>query len=130
MTNQETVEEYVRAFNAGNIKALRKVFTPDALIHGALGWGQFDQIAPIWAQLYSSFNMKLEIEQIVESGQDIIVRFTERGHFVNDFRGQRPTNRTSEVIAIEWFQMEDGLIKRRWGVRDSASHFKQLGVTT
>ena len=113
MTNQETVKEYVRAFNAGDIKALRQVFTPDALIHGALGWGQFDQIAPIWAQLHSSFNMKLEIEQIVESGQDIIVRFTERGHFVHAFRGQQPTNGTSEVIAIEWFQMEAGLIKRR-----------------
>ncbi|MBW4469795.1 MAG: hypothetical protein KME45_05255 [Stenomitos rutilans HA7619-LM2] len=47
-----------------------------------------------------------------------------------ELRGQQPTNLTSEVLAIEWFQMEAGLIKRRWGVRDSAPHFKQLGVAT
>lgn len=128
MTNQESVQEYVRAFNAGDIAALRKVFAPDALIHGVMGWGQFDQVAPMWTVLHDSFHMHLEIEQLVESGEEVIVRFTERGHFVNAFRGQPPTQQTSEVIAIEWFQMQGGLIKRRWGVRDSASHFKQLGV--
>ena len=129
MTDQDTVKEYVRAFNAGDIEALRKVFGPDALIHGALGWGRFDQIAPIWTQLHDSFDMKLEIEQIVEEGDDIVVRFTERGRFVKAFRGQEATGRTSEVVAIEWFRMEDGLIACRWGVRDSASHFQQLGVS-
>ncbi len=111
MTNQAAVKEYVRAFNAGEIEALRKVFAPDALIHGVMGWGQFDQVAPMWTVLHDSFNMHLEMEQIVESGKEVIVRFTERGHFVGAFRGQLPTQQTSEVVAIEWFQMQDGLIR-------------------
>ena len=129
MTHTETLQCYVAAFNAGDIEALRKVFAPGALIHGALGWGRFAQVAPIWTLLHDSFNMQLQMDQLVESGQDVVVRFTERGHFVGDFRGQKPTQQRSEVVAIEWFQMQDGLIQRRWGVRDSASHFKQLGVT-
>ena len=128
MTNQEAVQEYVRAFNAGDIEALRKVFAPDALIHGALGWGKFDEIAPMWRLLHGSLGMNLAVEQIIEDGDNVVVRYTERGHFVGEFRGQPPTRQTSEVIAIEWFQMEGGLIQRRWGVRDSISHFKQLGV--
>lgn len=128
MTAHETVHAYVRAFNAGDIEGLRRVFTPDALIHGALGWGRFDDVAPIWTLLHQALDMRLEVEQIVEASDDVVVRFVEHGHFVNEFRGQQPTGRTSEVVAIEWFQMSEGLIVRRWGVRDSASHFRQLGI--
>ena len=128
--NQEAVKEYVRAFNAGDTEALRKVFTTDALIHGAMGWGGFDEVAPMWRRLHGSLGMHLTVEQMVESGGNVVVRYTERGHFVGEFRGQPPTGHTSEVVAIEWFQLEGGLIKRRWGVRDSISHFKQLGVNS
>ncbi len=130
MTHQQTIDAYVAAFNAGRVDELRPLFAPDALIHGALGWGGFEQVAPIWAQLHRSLAMTLAVEQVLEQGDEVVVRFVERGCFVGEFRGQAPTGQRSEVMAIEWFQMEAGLIKRRWGVRDSASHFRQMGVTT
>jgi predicted ester cyclase len=29
---------------------------------------------------------------------------------------------------MEWFEIEDGKITRRWGARDSASQQRQLGI--
>lgn len=38
-SNKQVVLSYVEAFNRGDLEALRDLFTPDALIHGVLGWG-------------------------------------------------------------------------------------------
>jgi len=32
------------------------------------------------------------------------------------------------LVAIEWFEVRDGKIRRRWGARDSASQARQLGM--
>jgi hypothetical protein len=37
------------------------------------------------------------------------------------------TGKSYEMVAMEWFEIKDGLIHRRWGARDSASQSKQLG---
>ena len=38
------------------------------------------------------------------------------------------TGRPYEVMLIEWFVIEDGLIRRRWGVRDMVAMFGQMGL--
>jgi predicted ester cyclase len=31
-----------------------------------------------------------------------------------------------EIVAMEWFEIEDGRIARRWGARDSAAITRQV----
>ena len=34
----------------------------------------------------------------------------------------------AEVVAMEWLELRDGDIRRRWGARDSASQARQIGL--
>lgn len=127
--NKKIVLDYVEAFNTGNTDALRQIFAEDALIYGALGWGGLDEVVPIWQQLHSAFGFQLHVEEILTQDENAVARFLERGQFAGPFRGHAPTGKSSEVVAIEWFTFANGRISRRWGVRDSASHFRQLGLS-
>ena len=124
--NKATVRAYVEAFNRGDMKALRELFTPDALVHGVLGWGGMDEVVPLWLQLHDAFGITLGIEEIVAEGDVVAVRYTERGRSRGPFRGQPPTGKPYEIVAMEWFLLRDGRIHRRWGARDSASQTRQM----
>ncbi len=126
--NEKAVLNYVRAFNTGDMETLRSVHTHDAVIKGVLGWGTMEQAIPIWQTLHDAFAIELTVDDVIEAGDTVAVRYTERGRSVGAFRGQGPTGQSYEIVAIEWFQMRGGLIYKRWGARDSGSQMKQLGL--
>lgn len=122
------VGAYVEAMNRGDFEALRKLFTPDARIVGVNGAGGIDFAIPIWVALHEGLKMHLTIEDIVCDRNIVAVRYTERGRWVAPFLGfDNPTGRPFELIAMEWFEMHDGLIASRWGARDAASLARQAG---
>lgn len=125
--NKEAVRQYVEAFNRLDIAALRALFTPDAIVYGVLGFGDLDKVIPIWRQLHEGIAIHLTIEQMVAEGDQVAVRYTERGKSVGEFLGNPPTGNTYEVVAMEWFVMRDGKIAKRWGARDSAAMARQMG---
>jgi steroid delta-isomerase-like uncharacterized protein len=126
--NKAVVLDYVNAFNRGDVDGLCRPFAPDALVYGVLGWGGMDKVRPIWEQLITCFKMNLQVEMMIQEGDAVAVRYTERGTFSAPFRGTPPTGKSYEVVAMEWFVFRDGLIVRRWGARDSASIFRQMGI--
>lgn len=126
--NRQTVLNYVEAFNRTDMAALRDLFTEDAQVHGVLGWGEIEQVIPIWQQLHAAFALRLEVQGIVAEGEVVAVRYTERGTSVGPFRGQEPTGKSYEIVAMEWFELKDGKIHRRWGARDMAAQFRQMGL--
>ncbi len=126
--NKRVVAQYVDAFNRGEMETLRELFTKDALIYGVLGWGGVDVAMPIWRELHEAFAITLHIESIIAEDNQVSVRYTERGTFVKPFRGQASTGKSFELVAIEWFVLQDGKIDRRWGVRDHASQARQIGL--
>ncbi len=127
-SNKDVVERYIEALNRGDVETLRQLFTPDALVYGVLGWGELDEVVPIWQQLHKGLAMELTAEQIVAEGDTVAVRYTERGTFREEFLGNQPTGESYELVAMEWFVLRDGKIHRRWGARDSASQARQIGL--
>ena len=127
--NKNIVLSYVEAFNRGDINGLCSLFAPDALIYGVLGWGEIDKARPIWQDLINCFNINLQVEAIITEGDTVSTRYTERGKSVQSFRGGSVTGLPYEIVAMEWFIIKDGLIYRRWGARDSASQFSQMGLS-
>lgn len=126
--NKATVSAYVAAMNAGDEAALRAVFAPGASIVGVTGEGSVDYAMPVWQQLHTGLNMRLEVQSMVAEANIVAVRFIERGSWTGPFLGfTSPTGKTYELSAIEWFELEAGKITRRWGVRDSAHQAKQVG---
>jgi steroid delta-isomerase-like uncharacterized protein len=126
--NKQVVLGYVQAFNRGDMDALRELFTEDGVVHGVLGWGAVEQVVPIWQMLHDAFAITLHVEAIVEEGDVVAVRYTERGTSVGEFRGQGPTGKSYEIAAMEWFEMAGGRIRRRWGARDMAAQHRQMGL--
>lgn len=61
-TPKEVVRAYVKAFNRGDLAALRALLADDAEIQGVLGRGTFERVAPIWRQLIEGYGMQLTIE--------------------------------------------------------------------
>jgi predicted ester cyclase len=119
----------VDAFNAFDMPKLRALFTAEARVHGVLGFGNLDIVEPIWRELHEGMNMRLEVLAIVSEGNHTVARFRETGRFNGPFRGlpgHEPTGLSYELMAMEWFVIEDGRITERWGARDSNAIARQV----
>jgi len=131
MTSEDkksVVRKYVAAFNRGDVEGVCRCFAPGAVVYGVLGWGDIIKARPIWEQLVNCFQMNLQLESMITEGNIVAARYTERGVFVQAFRGIEPTGKSYEVVAMEWFEVAENGIVRRWGARDSARIFTQMGI--
>ena len=125
---KQVVAAYVAAFNRGDLDALRALFAPEAEIQGVLRRGGVDEVLPVWRELVHGYGMQLEIVEMIAEGGTVAVRYTERGTFRAPAFGRPPTGRSYELVAMEWFEVSEGRIRRRWGARDAASQARQLGI--
>jgi steroid delta-isomerase-like uncharacterized protein len=126
--NKQIVLDYVDAFNGGDLDALMQLFAPDALVYGVLGWGNLDQVVPIWREIKDAFAIQLQVESVITENDIVAVRYVERGTSVGSFRGGPITGKSFEVVAMEWFIIKDEKIQRRWGARDNAAQMRQMGL--
>ena len=127
-TNKLIVAQYVEALNRGDFPTLRKIFAPDSTVQGVLGKGHMDVVEPIWRMLHDSLQMHLTIDTMIAEGDQVAVRYTERGKFVGPFRDHQPTGKSYQLVAMEWFIVRDGKIRERWGARDAESQSRQIGL--
>lgn len=125
---KQVVQNYVDAFNRGDVNGVCECFASNALVFGVLGWGEVPEVRAIWEQLVECFSMQLKVESMACEGDVVAVRYTESGKFVAPFRGNDPTGLPYEVVAMEWFEVADEGIAKRWGARDAASIFRQMGI--
>jgi predicted ester cyclase len=91
-----------------------------------LGWGTLEFAVPIWKEIKAAFDITLEVTAIVAEGDTVVVRYLERGTSLGPFRGGSVTGKSFEVVAMEWFEMKDCKIYRRWGARDNAAQMRQM----
>lgn len=126
--NEKIVHEYIAAFNRGDFDTLRSLFADDAEIQGVLAKGLMDRILPIWRQLVEGYGMQLSVDSMISEGNIVAVRYTEKGTFTAAAFGHEPTGKSYELVAMEWFEIDEGRIRRRWGARDAASQARQLGI--
>jgi steroid delta-isomerase-like uncharacterized protein len=126
--SKAVVRAYVEVFNRGDLKALKALLAEDAEIQGVMGKGVFEKVEPIWRQLMEGYGMQLSIESLVAEGSTVAARYRETGTFRAPAFGRQPTGKSYELVAMEWFEIEEGKIRRRWGARDSASQARQLGI--
>lgn len=128
--NKATVNSYVEAFNRGDFDAIAEFCTADVVIQGGLGHGGLPVAVGVWREMRESYQMHLDVEDMVAEGSIVAVRYRECGTFVKPFRGTPPTGKSYNLVTMEWFHLRDGKIAARWGARDSASMFRQLGVVS
>jgi len=126
--SKAVVRNYVEAFNRGDLPRLKALLAADAEIQGVMGKGTFERIENVWRQLIEGYGIQLAVQSLIAEGNVVAVRYVETGTFRAPAFGYQPTGKSYELVAMEWFEIEEGKIKRRWGARDSALQLRQLGV--
>ncbi|MDP1699334.1 MAG: ester cyclase [Aestuariivirga sp.] len=127
----ETVKLFYESFNTNQPELLDQVLAPEwediPLGPGqAPGRDAFKRMIDGFHQIFQ--NLKVTNEDIIESGDKVVVRSTIEGIQSGDFAGFPSHGRPVEVMAIDIHQFKDGNITRTWHVEDWLSGLFQMGA--
>jgi NAD(P)-dependent dehydrogenase (short-subunit alcohol dehydrogenase family)/predicted ester cyclase len=73
--------------------------------------------------------MRLEIDEVVSSGDKVVVRFTNSGTHTGPFMGAAPTGKHAAWQGIGLYTVTGGRISEAWLAEDIPSVLRQLGLT-
>jgi predicted ester cyclase len=106
--------------NHGRVDLIDELFSP-AMADTARDWfGAFRSAFP---------DVRMEVLELVEEGDRVVGRFHCSATHSGDWRGHAPTGRRfEEVDEVYFFRFADGRIVAGWGIEDTLSRFRQLGL--
>jgi predicted ester cyclase len=106
--------------NGGRLDVIDELYTPE-MGPAARRW-----IAPF----RESFpDVEMEIVDLIGEGEKVAGRFRCSATNLGPWRGQQPTGRRFErVDEVYFFRVRDGRIAEAWGLEDTRSRERQLGL--
>jgi predicted ester cyclase len=106
--------------NGGRLDVIDELYTPE-LARGARRW-----ITPF----RESFpDVEMQIVDLIAEGEKVVGRFRCSATHLGPWRGHPPSGRRFErVDEIYIFRVEDGRISEAWGIEDTRSRERQLGL--
>ena len=131
--NKQLVEGFLRAFGDGNMDAVEEALAPDFVNHDApefpgVGGDRAGVVAAI-RYLKAAFpDARADLVSVVAEGDKVGVHDQLVGTHEAEFLGVAPTGRQVRVDFIHVFRVVDGRIVERWGVSNSETLLRQLGV--
>ena len=135
MNEQESIQWVQRrsAFlNAHDIDGYMQDIDESYVSEGELTPGGLHGPAAVRRQVEMMFtafpDLRFEIEQVLASGDHVVVRLRVTGTHKGAFRGIAPTHKTVSWGVCTVNQIRDGKVIRSRGYADNASLFEQLGV--
>jgi predicted ester cyclase len=124
-------EAQVRAFvdevwNRRNYDAAGDLFSQ--AYENPFGTGPAARVEPI-RRYHAAFpDVHLEIEELIVSGDTVVLRMTFRGTDTGGYLGREPTGRPVEEWVVDILHFEDDRVVREWIGADKLGLFIQLGV--
>jgi predicted ester cyclase len=74
-------------------------------------------------------DMEMEIVALVAEGDTVVGRFRCSATHLGPWRGHEPTGRRFEAVdEVYFFELRDGRIAGAWGLEDTPSRLRQLGL--
>jgi predicted ester cyclase len=136
LENREIVRLCHEQLNNGNLETALELIAEEATNHGLkVGKAGYKMV---WDDIYRTFpDCKFETEDIVESGDSVIVRTKVRGTHLGTGEfpvnggmlvGVEPTGKSFEVQHIHWYKLRDGKIAEHYANRDDIGMMQQLGL--
>lgn len=106
--------------NGGRLDVVGELFTP-AMAQEAKNWIEPFRI--------SFPDAHMEIVQLVAEADVVVGRFTCSATHVGEWRGKPATRRRFEdVDEVYFYRLENRRIAHMWGIEDSLSRIRQLGL--
>jgi predicted ester cyclase len=107
--------------NGGDLNVLDEIYT-EPMARAARRW-----IEP-FRRSFPDFRM--EIVQLVAEDDNVVARFRCSGTHLGEWQGSPPTGlRFERVDEVYFFEIGDGVIARAWGIEDTRSRERQLGLS-
>jgi predicted ester cyclase len=106
--------------NEGRLELIDELYTPE-MARGARRW-----ITPF----RESFpDVQMETVELIAEGEKVVGRFRCSATHLGPWRGHPPTGRRFErVDEVYIFRVRDGRITEAWGIEDTRSRERQLGL--
>jgi steroid delta-isomerase-like uncharacterized protein len=80
-------------------------------------------------QLAAFPDLRMDVEDLVASGDKVVIRGRITGTHRGDFMGMPATGKSVRVPLIDIFRFgDDGLVHEHWGVLDALAMMQQLGA--
>jgi hypothetical protein len=119
--NKAVVRRLVEeVMTGGRLELIEELYAP-ALAPAARRW-----IEPFRVSFPDA---EMEIVQLVAEGDTVVGRFRCSGTHLGAWRGRPPTGRRFERIdEVYFFTLRDGRIAGAWGLEDTHSRLRQLGL--
>jgi predicted ester cyclase len=73
-------------------------------------------------------DLNCRIEQMLVSGDRVVVHLRSRGHFSGRFEDTQGKGQAVDFIATDIYRIADGRIADNWHIEDNLSLFRQLGL--
>ncbi len=114
----------------GDLDSIDDTVTDDFVYHTSMmeinGRDEYREMAEEARKMFSDFDM--DIEDILSSDDEVVVRYTMRGTNTGEMMGKEPTNEPIEMTGIIIDRLEDGKIRERYENADELGMFVQLGI--
>jgi predicted ester cyclase len=117
-------------FGEGRLDVLDEVMAPGFVEHQAgISPATVDGVKRSISFLRAAFpDMKLRIEEIVVSGDEVWARSTGRGTHRGPFMGLPATGKPFTITVFDVCRFENGKMVEHWGVADQLALMAQIGA--
>lgn len=106
--------------NRGDVSVLDELYTPPMARAAARWITPFRDAFP---------DMRMTVVQLVAEGDTVAGRFRCSATHLGEWRGQAPTGkRFEDVDEVYFFTITGGRISAAWGIEDTESRVRQLGL--
>lgn len=117
---------YEVGLNTGDLTVVDRAIAPEFAGAGGRGPAAFARTV---VELRAAFpDIRYTIEDVVEEGDRVAIRWTWTGTHEGPFRGFPPTQRKVSNQGLAVFQLSDGKIVRSWVETDRLGFLQQIGA--
>jgi predicted ester cyclase len=126
-SKQAVLDRFLDAYNAGDLDRLDELVTADYVHHNCadeLDLAQFKQGAR-WIRAGLP-DFRVEVEDLIEDGDKVAMRFVGRGTHSGSLAGEAPTSKPVAMHGVMIYRFREGLIAEDWEAMDEGQLFKQI----
>lgn len=123
------VQRIYKAFESGDGSIADEVIAPGAVDHEMPGATGPDALKQAIAMFHGAFSgLKMSMDEILEQGDSVAVRFTVTGTHTGEFAGVPATGNRVEFGGIDIIHFKDGKMVEHWGYTDQVGLMQQIGA--
>ena len=129
-TNKATLGRYLDAYNRDAMDELAEFVAADYIHHSSGRDLTIEQFKKGAAWMRAGIpDLRVEIEDMIEEGDQVAVRYLCRGTHLASLVGEAVTSNPITVTGCTVFRFADGRIAEDWEVLDEAEMMRQIGAS-